>query len=118
MALCAIAQACHQSSWQTVFRHSGLSGTNIIRNTVVGDRPSFIIIDSVADSGVTVSGLPDTTRINNQAVLSQCKHAVSGKLTKETSTCFVILKHQWHVRMPYQAKLRLEVGEILLGTAG
>ena len=97
--------------------HLVLSGTDIIRNTVEPNQPGFTIINSIAGSGVIISGLPHTTGVDNQSVPAQGKPDISRELARGTSTAFIVTEHQWHMRMTHQAKLRLEVSKILLGQA-
>ncbi len=57
--------------------HFILGDINIIGNTVEPNYPSLAIIDSIAGSRVTISGLADTTGIDNQSAFTQDEPNVS-----------------------------------------
>lgn len=73
--------------------HLGLSGTNIIRDTVELDLTGFAIIDSIACPRVTIPRLSYGTGIDNQPFLTQHQHLISWELAEVTRTSVIIPKH-------------------------
>ncbi|GAI09034.1 unnamed protein product [marine sediment metagenome] len=71
----------------------GLSGTNIIRDTVELNLFGFAIIDSIACPRVTISRLSHGTGIDNQSVFAQNKLLIGRELAEGTRASFTIAKH-------------------------
>ena len=79
---------------------------------------AFAVVDSVAGSGVAISGLPHATRVDYQAVLPQCNHAISSKQANRTVAGLTVAEYHRSVRMTHQSVRCLEMWEVLFGTIG
>ena len=98
--------------------HPDLSGSDIVRDTVKLKQHGFAIIDRIAGQAIAVSGLACTAGVDDKAILTQCKFGVSQELAKRTIASFIVTEHKRHMRVTHQAKLGVEVGEVIFCVVG